>query len=96
MNHREYLLICLMEECAEVQKAASKSLRFGLNDSESPLHPVNKDVLVEEVIDLLALIGLVFEDLHISQDGFEELVEIKNEKVLKYMKYSKERGILSD
>ena len=26
MNKVEYLLVCLMEECAELQQAASKSL----------------------------------------------------------------------
>ena len=34
MNEREYLLVCVMEECSEIQKAASKALRFNLNKSE--------------------------------------------------------------
>jgi len=32
VKQHEYLLTCLMEECAEVQKAATKALRFGLDD----------------------------------------------------------------
>jgi hypothetical protein len=32
MNKSEYLLVCLMEECAEVQQIAAKCLRFGLDN----------------------------------------------------------------
>ena len=29
MSEVEHLLVCLSEECAEIQKAVSKTLRFG-------------------------------------------------------------------
>ena len=32
MNKQEYLLTCLSEECAEIQQAVSKALRFGLDN----------------------------------------------------------------
>ena len=32
MNRQEHLLIKLIEECAEVQKAAAKALEFGLEN----------------------------------------------------------------
>ncbi len=31
MNKTEYLLVCLAEECAEIQQAVDKALRFGLD-----------------------------------------------------------------
>lgn len=30
MNKAEHLLTCLAEECAEIQQAVSKALRFGV------------------------------------------------------------------
>ena len=35
MNLDEYLLIHLMEECSELQKVASKILRFGISDKKA-------------------------------------------------------------
>jgi len=31
MNRTDHLLMCLIEECAEVQKVATKTLRFGFD-----------------------------------------------------------------
>ncbi len=33
MDITNYLLVCLMEESAEIAHAAAKSIRFGLDDS---------------------------------------------------------------
>ncbi len=74
MNEREYLLVCVMEECSEIQKAASKALRFNLNDP---------DEIENEFIDLVAL----FEMLQfVTLD--EERIAAKKKKVRKFMKVS--------
>ena len=80
MNEREYLLVCVMEECSEIQKAASKALRFNLNKSEE---------IENEFIDLVAL----FEMLQLVT--FDEYrIAVKKKKVRKFMKVSIETGRL--
>lgn len=94
MDRREYLLVCLMEECAEIQKEASKILRFGLgdfdpNDKEKKSNIVR---LAEEITDLKGiLIMLNLENILLE---FNTLPTEKIKKVKKYMDYSKEKGIL--
>jgi len=51
-------LVILMEECAEVIKAASKCLRFGW-DREQEGYGQNNLVLAEEVGDLLGIIRAI-------------------------------------
>jgi len=80
MNEREYLLVCVMEECSEIQKAASKALRFNLNKSEE---------IENEFIDLVAL----FEMLQfVTFDEYR--IAVKKKKVRKFMKVSIETGRL--
>lgn len=57
LNATDYLLLCLAEECAEIQKICTKSLRFGL-DSHDPNDPdkiMNIDKLKTEINDVLAV-----------------------------------------
>lgn len=49
------LLVILMEECAEVIKAASKCLRFGYT-REQPEYGVNDKVLAAEIGDVLGIV----------------------------------------
>ena len=63
MNSKEHLLVCLMEEAAEVQKAASKMLRFGPHEY-SPVDPVivpNREALARELHDLKVLWKMLIE-----------------------------------
>jgi len=96
MNKTEHLISCLIEECAEIQKAATKSLRFGLDD-HSPDEPalVNANRVAGECADLIAVIEML-EDLGIipivrSPDAIQK----KKDKIAKYMKYAKERGTMT-
>lgn len=52
MTKREYLLVCLMEECAEVAQRASKALRFGLDEVQQGKDLSNEQLIVEELRDL--------------------------------------------
>lgn len=81
-----------MEECSEIQKLASKSLRFGLEDTfrhESG----NRIKISEELNNLLGVIELLNENgvnIQISQDA----INAKKLKVKKFMQYSKDHSRL--
>ena len=86
-----------MEECAEIQKAAAKALRFGLDDHAPGSDTTNVDDISNEIIDLLAIVEMLKAEKIISyicQQEAELLIEAKREKVEKYIVYSKERGSL--
>jgi hypothetical protein len=100
MNTREYLLTCLIEECAEVQQRATKILRFGANEKRPGQDFNNTELLVGEINDLIGVLELLGEN-HILPDentgAFDyEKQEAKKEKVKKYMGYSRQQGCLND
>ena len=92
LEYRTYLLVCLMEECAEIQKEAAKCLRFG----ESNWHPadpkitLNVDRLKYEIIDLCAIIEMLDFDPKFNGADYEitKKMDDKRRKV-EYM-YDKE------
>lgn len=95
VNEIQYLLICLIEECAEVQHRATKAMRFGLDEIQ-PNQPMNNDDrLREELHDLFAVIELLAAR---SVGGMNSLnrerIDQKKEKVLHFMAYSRMLGIL--
>lgn len=96
MNKFQYLLICLSEECAEVQKAISKALRFGLNDFKPGVYINNSDNLKDEVVDIYAIIELLEEKHGFKIIPYRKQIESKKKKVKKYMEYSKKIGILKE
>lgn len=61
MNRVEYLLTCLQEECGELIQASSKSLRFGLNDRYSDKYPTNKEQIIAEFNDIVAIMRMLKE-----------------------------------
>lgn len=99
MNIENYLLVCLMEECAEIQQAVAKSIRFGLDDH----HPdrenqTNQDELLEEFYQCVAVIEMLQEKNilnELSESKIERIKINKKNKVNKYINYSKEKGQLS-
>jgi hypothetical protein len=50
------MLVVLMEECAEVSKAASKCLRFGYDTKGPDGYGINRKVLASEIGDLLGIV----------------------------------------
>lgn len=83
MNRREYLLVCLMEECAEVAQAASKVLRFGLYDEH--LGATNQARLMAEITDLSAVIQMLMENDALPHDCDHDAFQAKIAKVTKYL-----------
>lgn len=87
MNRLEELLIILSEECAEVQQAASKCIRFGMDS----VHVVssNRELLEREFGDMLAMFKLLVEEGHLREKFVMEAAEAKLIKVEKFMKNKK-------
>ena len=100
MKRIEHLLQVLQEEAAEVIQAASKINRFGLRDFNPFTGENNEDKLVAEIHDLLAILQMVNEELHLGVgEGreAEEAVESKKRKVNCYIdEYAKPRGTLDE
>lgn len=97
MNKIEYLLTCAMEECSEIQKDISKSLRFGLDNYAPNSIKSNKENIVYEFIDLLAVINMLYESKALDDiEGKDLLVKMKQQKIKRYMEISKELGFLKE
>lgn len=92
MNRLEHLLVILSEECAEVQHATAKALRFGLNEKRD-LPTSNHDRIRAELNDLMTVVEMLNDE---GLDLRPRRVAMKNkrEKVEKYLLYSKECGAL--
>src|SRR4051812_44414709 len=90
MNETEHLLTCLLEECSEVIKDCSKSLRFGLDDRNvlDPSGPTNRERIVAELNDLVAVVELLEERGHLQIWESDGLKEAKKQKVLSFMEYA--------
>lgn len=93
MTKKEYLLVCLMEECAEVAHRASKALRFGLEEKEFTGSSNNQERLEGELDDLMGVLSMLEGEGMVSgQNNLAVVAKIK--KVERLMEYSKERGCL--
>lgn len=96
MNEKEHMLVCLSEECAEVIKAVSKALRFGLNDGypnsgRTNLQDIMKEMVhVNVVLDMLQEKGIVYRDY----PGLELVASTKKRKVEQYIEYAVSTGTL--
>lgn len=78
---KEVLLIT-QEECAEVTQAISKVFRFGLDTSFNA--KTNRERLVEETGDLLAMIDLMVEKCIISDAKLNEARKAKKRKLQRW------------
>lgn len=99
MNERRYLLVKLIEECAEVQQRATKALTFGMYESQSQGPSTsqleeaklnNNERLVQEFTDLIAVSEMLNEHIAkplTTQDTIGK--ELKKKKIRKYMEYSR-------
>lgn len=71
----------LQEECAEVIQAVSKINRFGFNSTWDGV--TNKEALVTEIGDVLALVKVLLEDtdINITMDDINVAIEKKLKKL---------------
>lgn len=92
MNDTEHLLVCLAEECAEIQQAVAKSLRFGLEDNYKETTPAQD--IAREICDLIAVVELLEEAGVIEKTGTTQAIAKKKARVRHYMEYAREHGTL--
>lgn len=80
-----------MEECAEVQQACSKALRFGIDTAN------DKDQINKEINDVEAIIHMLYVEQILPLPKWNESRKLRHKKeakVLRYMKVSEELGTL--
>ncbi len=98
MNEREYLLTCLIEELSEVQKAATKALRFGVDDHWQD-EPTNRVLMRLEMLDVLCLASMLRERHNIELFNFASNADMrhmreKEAKMDRFMEYARKAGTL--
>jgi len=98
MTETEHILTCLSEECGEVIQAASKALRFGLNNKNPKTGVINKDHLIAEITDVVAVINILVERGILDDDKImnENALEAKAKKLNNYLIYAKDVGAIHD
>jgi NTP pyrophosphatase (non-canonical NTP hydrolase) len=85
MNERiQEILDILQEECAEVIVEVSKCRRFGLNSVHYKTNIPHKEMLEQELGDVLAMIRLLIENGAVSIEALEAAGERKLEKLRKW------------
>jgi hypothetical protein len=94
MDETTYLLKVLEEECNEVAIRCSKAIRFGLKETQPDTDEGdNAERIAYELDDLLAVRQMLINRGIIRKENLSK-ISIKVEKVIKFMQYSRERGIL--
>lgn len=95
LTEQQYLLICVAEECAEIQQRITKALRFGLYEVQ-PGQPDNNLVRIrQEFNDLLGVLELAADHSALMLIDRKQ-VDAKKDKVIKFMLYSEELGIVEE
>ena len=94
MNKTEHLLVCAIEECAELQQAVCKALRFGLDDGSPDRQTTNAEDIMKEYTDLIAVMTMLLGEGIIQDYNIDRAIEAKCKKVLGYMEYARKRGTL--
>jgi hypothetical protein len=96
MNMQEYLLVCLSEECAEIQKAAMKAIRFGI-DKGNPFKEnfvSNRQDIEHEISDLLTVVEILNSENIIHMKLDRAYAKRKKRKIHKYIDVSISCGTL--
>jgi len=85
-NSTKEVLLIMQEECAEVTQAISKVFRFGINSYHPSTGLSNRESLVNELGDLLAMVDLILEDttLNVTREELENAKQSKFQKLTKW------------
>lgn len=95
LNKSVYLLVCLIEECAEVIQRACKAIRFGFDEIQPGQSLNNIERISGEMDDLLGVVRLLNTEcnVYVLRQN-ETAIQNKMEKVQSFMPLSIERGTL--
>lgn len=93
MNAVQHALGKLAEEAAEVAKIALKAQQFGLNEIKPGSDQTNAERINEELNDVIASIEKL-NDLGLGFVPDMKKISAKQEKVLQYLSYSVELGMV--
>jgi hypothetical protein len=93
MNRQQYLLVCLMEELAEIQQCASKCLRFTADHCYKDDGHSNLDELALEWTDLCAIMEML-KDEGIDWKHSPARLQEKLERTKRLMLRSVDLGVL--
>lgn len=96
MNKIDYLLVCLMEEAAEIQQAAAKALRFGLSNHHPERNTTNCIELSKEIGDLNAVVELLNKEHSIDASEMIRSALQKADKAERFMGVSRKCGRLEE
>jgi len=95
LNRSTYLLICLIEECAEVIQRVCKAIRFGLDETQPGQRLNNLDRISLEIDDFQGVATMLNEQCDILVWHCDNMaINNKIDKVERYMILSREQGIL--
>jgi len=101
MDKEQFLLLKVMEEAAEVQQMCSKCIQFGMDERYKD-GPTNLERLMGEVDDLCNTLFLLEESSEVdifppgNQDDFIYSLEMKRDKLNKYLKISSKEGRIGE
>ena len=86
-RNTQTVMAVLQEECAEVIQAVSKINRFGMHGEWQGV--TNKQALVTEIGDVLAIIKVLMKetDINITESDLEKAVEAKLKKLEIFLPY---------
>jgi len=95
MNTKELLLIQLQEELCEVHYNISKSLRFGLMDTNPKTNETNLDAIRRELTDVNAVLDELSQSENIiltPLDKHSNHYIQKRRDIIKWLEYAMNRG----
>jgi hypothetical protein len=97
MTIKEALLLKVMEECNELSQGCSKAIRFGLEEVQEGQIFTNEERLINEYKDLRVSLGVLVDQGFIKSFSINNNdIKVREEKLYKYLEYSRSLGIIKD